>query len=362
MRAADMRYWWALLILVPYVGGFIYFIILWIKLSHACDKSPWWTIPALIPVVQVGVTIYYAFSDSGESYPRAAQSPGEGQHYDEGERRTGLNLYLIGGVAAALVIVLALPLLLRGNASDTEDAAEEAITISAPAPESPGRPSGFPADIPIYPEMEYYQSEEWMMEGGLATLFLTKQTESDVIAFYDAAFLGQGYHKGGPEYNPLFGGALYAYTLGERMILMVIGPDTEARPGQGYLGVSFLTVVEQDYASIPATTSSLSLPPGFPQDVPVFPNMHLTVAESTGAGFQLEGISHDTADAIKAFYESGMLNFGWQGGSFGTTELSFMGTHEKRHHFGFTKDNRSATVAIVIKSNITAVEISIEPR
>ena len=49
---------------------------------------------------------------------------------------------------------------------------------------------------------------------------------------------------------------------------------------------------------------SVGLPEGFPKDVPVYENMELHLAMSTGNGFMLSGISQDSVAKIADWYKS----------------------------------------------------------
>ena len=62
MRAADMSFWWLVAIFIPFVGGIIFTGVLWVKLCQACNKPAWLGILALLPLLNLGLIFYLAFS------------------------------------------------------------------------------------------------------------------------------------------------------------------------------------------------------------------------------------------------------------------------------------------------------------
>jgi len=62
LRAAQMSYFWLLMLFVPFVGGLVFSLVLWVKLSQACDKPAWLVILLLVPGLNIGVLLYLAFS------------------------------------------------------------------------------------------------------------------------------------------------------------------------------------------------------------------------------------------------------------------------------------------------------------
>jgi len=62
LKIADRPMWWIILFFVP-ILSFIIFLVVFADICKACDKSPWLTVGMLIPLVNIGVVGYLAFSD-----------------------------------------------------------------------------------------------------------------------------------------------------------------------------------------------------------------------------------------------------------------------------------------------------------
>lgn len=62
LRAAQMSYFWLLMLFVPFIGGLVFSLVLWVKLCQACDKPAWIAILLLVPGLNIGVLLYLAFS------------------------------------------------------------------------------------------------------------------------------------------------------------------------------------------------------------------------------------------------------------------------------------------------------------
>lgn len=62
MKAADMNLVWLLVVFVPFVGGILFTGVLWIKLCQACNKPAWLGILAFVPVANIFLILYLAFS------------------------------------------------------------------------------------------------------------------------------------------------------------------------------------------------------------------------------------------------------------------------------------------------------------
>lgn len=65
-KIAALNYWWLLVVFIPFVGGIAFSIlacILWYKIALARNKPAWVCLLILIPLVNIFVIGYLAFSD-----------------------------------------------------------------------------------------------------------------------------------------------------------------------------------------------------------------------------------------------------------------------------------------------------------
>ena len=61
----DMSLAWILLILIPFIGGAILTIMLWMRIVENTNKPSWLGILMIIPVVNLAIMYYVAFVDNG---------------------------------------------------------------------------------------------------------------------------------------------------------------------------------------------------------------------------------------------------------------------------------------------------------
>lgn len=61
LRAAQMSYFWLLMLFVPFIGGIVFSLALWVKICQACDKPAWLAILIFVPGLNIGLMLYLAF-------------------------------------------------------------------------------------------------------------------------------------------------------------------------------------------------------------------------------------------------------------------------------------------------------------
>ena len=68
LKAASIEWWWIFLFLIPFVniGVAIY---VWVRVAKVLAKHPVWGVLMIVPVVDLFVLAYFAFSDSNPKLP-----------------------------------------------------------------------------------------------------------------------------------------------------------------------------------------------------------------------------------------------------------------------------------------------------
>ena len=61
IQIAGKEWWWFLLMLIPFVG-IIFLALIWAGMCRARGKSPWLSLLIFVPVANLGLVAYLAFS------------------------------------------------------------------------------------------------------------------------------------------------------------------------------------------------------------------------------------------------------------------------------------------------------------
>lgn len=103
LRSIGTSLWWILLLLIPYVGlGFVIWAAFVVPARH--ERTRWWTLPFLIPVVNVVAFIVYALTltpvpagsgDVPDASPSALSSEAAEAQEDATEAETTVGKYCI---------------------------------------------------------------------------------------------------------------------------------------------------------------------------------------------------------------------------------------------------------------------------
>lgn len=96
---------------------------------------------------------------------------------------------------------------------------------------------------------------------------------------------------------------------------------------------------------------NVSLPEGFPADVPSYPGWKIeTAASATGQGYLVSARSGDKMDKIARFYSDALKSKGWT--SSATSQMADM------HFMAFEKDGRAASVTLSANGKDTMVQLT----
>jgi len=96
--------------------------------------------------------------------------------------------------------------------------------------------------------------------------------------------------------------------------------------------------------------SSIALPEGFPDDIPVPEGLTLFANSKIPGGFMLQGRSSQDSEALKAFFTEAAVEAGWQAGQSGVAGPI--------HQLQFDSGNRKLGVTITETGNERIVQIS----
>lgn len=98
--------------------------------------------------------------------------------------------------------------------------------------------------------------------------------------------------------------------------------------------------------------TNVSLPEGFPEDVPVYPQANLySASQMPGLGFMVQGRSSEAVDKVSAFYKSEMTGRGWtEDGSQQTPAM---------HMAQYKKGERTASVTLLPDGDGTTIQLTV---
>lgn len=100
------------------------------------------------------------------------------------------------------------------------------------------------------------------------------------------------------------------------------------------------------------TGNNLSLPAGFPSDVPIYSGMKIQSAvEMPQLGFMVQGQAPDGSDAIADFYRAQMLANGW-------TDATPATQSPAMRQLAFKKGERNAGINLIPSGTGTMVQLS----
>lgn len=111
------------------------------------------------------------------------------------------------------------------------------------------------------------------------------------------------------------------------------------------------TAKEREAARDVVAGSQRDLPEGFPDDIPLNPDLNIVTAiPAPGGGFMIQAVSEGTADAIAADIESRMTSAGWRlaGDDQATAQM---------RRLGFNKDARATSYVILANNDDHLVQI-----
>lgn len=100
--------------------------------------------------------------------------------------------------------------------------------------------------------------------------------------------------------------------------------------------------------------SNLSVPAGFPDDVPVHPSINIASSgQLPGTGFMVQGQSPENIEAVASFYSTEMTSRGWaQDGDQQTPAMRML---------QFKKRNRTVNLSLISNGGGTTVQIMVPP-
>jgi len=97
--------------------------------------------------------------------------------------------------------------------------------------------------------------------------------------------------------------------------------------------------------------SNLRLPAGFPDDVPMYPELNIVSSAQLPGGFTIQGQTNDSLDQVAEFYVGRMASSGW--------------SHEPpaqqpptMRMLPFSKDNRTTSVSLIAGQGTTVQVVS----